>query len=330
VSFNAATSTGATSYAWNFGDGNNGTGVAPTHTYAASGTYSVVLTVTDACNNTSSVTQTVVITAVATCPQPSGLNTVAVQCDRATLGWASISGNSLIQWGPAGFTPGTGTVVNTISPYLLTGLSAGTSYDFWVADICSATGDTSAYTGPVTFTTATAPLPVLNSVSWLQTGVTLNDGEVTFTTNAGPAGVGYLWDFGNGTSSNLPNPVATYTQNGSYSVTLQLSNACGTLDTTFTIGVNGISLAEAALGAGLSVFPNPTADRFTVSVEQSSAANFRFTLTNAVGQVIEQREVNHRGGSSELEFDLSQAAKGVYMLRVDNGKASVVKKIHRN
>ncbi|MDH3610982.1 MAG: PKD domain-containing protein, partial [Nitrosopumilus sp.] len=35
------------SYDWNFGDGNTGTGVSPSHTYAASGTYSVSLTVTD-------------------------------------------------------------------------------------------------------------------------------------------------------------------------------------------------------------------------------------------------------------------------------------------
>ena len=34
-------------YAWNFGDGGNGTGASPNHTYAASGTYPVTLTVTD-------------------------------------------------------------------------------------------------------------------------------------------------------------------------------------------------------------------------------------------------------------------------------------------
>jgi VCBS repeat-containing protein len=34
-------------YSWTFGDGNNGTGVNPTHTYATTGDYSVQLTVTD-------------------------------------------------------------------------------------------------------------------------------------------------------------------------------------------------------------------------------------------------------------------------------------------
>ena len=38
---------GALSYAWSFGDGSSGTGAAPSHAYAATGTYTVELTVTD-------------------------------------------------------------------------------------------------------------------------------------------------------------------------------------------------------------------------------------------------------------------------------------------
>ncbi|MBK8474235.1 MAG: PKD domain-containing protein [Sphingobacteriales bacterium] len=53
--FNASSSVGATSYAWNFGDGLTGTGATPSHTYTASGTYNVTLTITGACGSTSTV-----------------------------------------------------------------------------------------------------------------------------------------------------------------------------------------------------------------------------------------------------------------------------------
>jgi PKD repeat protein len=49
VDFDASSSVNATSYDWDFGDGTTGTGVTTSHTYAANGTYNVLLTITGAC-----------------------------------------------------------------------------------------------------------------------------------------------------------------------------------------------------------------------------------------------------------------------------------------
>ena len=51
------------SYAWDFGDSTTGTGVTPSHTYAAGGTYQVILTVTDNQGATNSVTQALTVVA---------------------------------------------------------------------------------------------------------------------------------------------------------------------------------------------------------------------------------------------------------------------------
>jgi PKD repeat protein len=56
------------SYAWDFGDGATASGMTATHTYAAAGTYSVTLTVTDDLGATGSANQSVTVTAPATTP----------------------------------------------------------------------------------------------------------------------------------------------------------------------------------------------------------------------------------------------------------------------
>ncbi|MCW3069902.1 MAG: domain containing protein [Solirubrobacterales bacterium] len=67
VSFNGAASRdpdGAiTGYTWRFGDGAIASGVAPSHAYAAPGSYTVTLTVTDSAGQSASATQTVPVKA---------------------------------------------------------------------------------------------------------------------------------------------------------------------------------------------------------------------------------------------------------------------------
>jgi hypothetical protein len=92
------------------------------------------------------------------CVDPIALMAGNVTSSSADLSWTALGTETAwnIQYGAAGFTPGSGTVVNvTTNPYTLTGLTAQTSYDYWVQADCGG-GTTSAYVGPYTFTTQCA------------------------------------------------------------------------------------------------------------------------------------------------------------------------------
>ncbi|HEY4897184.1 MAG TPA: PKD domain-containing protein [Solirubrobacteraceae bacterium] len=65
VAFDASGSSAGTGlitgYAWDFGDGTKGSGVAPTHTYAATGEYEVFVSVTDSSGFTAGESQTLIV-----------------------------------------------------------------------------------------------------------------------------------------------------------------------------------------------------------------------------------------------------------------------------
>jgi hypothetical protein len=88
------------------------------------------------------------------CVAPFGLGVNTLTLNSANLTWTSNYGLSNLEWGAAGFTLGTGTLVSNIaSPYALGGLTQGTSYSFYVQDICCGGVGTSNWVGPYTFTT---------------------------------------------------------------------------------------------------------------------------------------------------------------------------------
>ncbi len=93
-----------------------------------------------------------------TCAAPTALNVTNVNTTSVDLGWTDNAGVSLwdIEWGTAPFVPtGTPNIVGTTTnPHNLTGLTSGTTYEFYVRADCGAVNGTSTWTGPFSFTTA--------------------------------------------------------------------------------------------------------------------------------------------------------------------------------
>lgn len=95
------------------------------------------------------------------CPAPVAGTATNITDSSAELSWTAAFTLFNVEWGPTGFAPGTGTSIQeTGNPYELSGLSAETTYDFYVCAICpDGMGGTimSDCAGPFTFTSGVAP-----------------------------------------------------------------------------------------------------------------------------------------------------------------------------
>jgi PKD repeat protein/lysophospholipase L1-like esterase len=73
--------------------------------------------------------------------------------------------------------------------------------------------------------------------------------QFTFT---GANATSYLWDFGDDETSTAQNPVHLYTENGTYTVTLSVTNTNGTRTTTTRIQVGPVETGDTSFQLGLS------------------------------------------------------------------------------
>ncbi|MBR9919851.1 MAG: T9SS type A sorting domain-containing protein [Bacteroidetes bacterium] len=91
-----------------------------------------------------------------TCAGPLNLQLLDVNADNALIGWdaAQDAGEYIVEYGPLGFTLGTGSVImgSNITSATLTGLLENTYYDVYVRFGCD-DGETAKTLGPITFKT---------------------------------------------------------------------------------------------------------------------------------------------------------------------------------
>jgi PKD repeat protein len=221
---NSTISSGSLSHAWNFGDGNNSTQTAPTHTYATYGTYTIKLVSTSGFGCMDSVTNNVTIN-----PMPSVSFTANNECDGVALSFVNGSsvatGTNSYAW-----NFGDGSTSANSSPdhtYAADG-------NYTVKLI--ATTDKSCVDS---FSKAVTVYPLPQPAFSVQD---VCDGTSIMATNNSTINSGsmtYAWNLGDGNTSALTAPTHLYANYGTYSIKLVATSDNGCKDsTTNNVSVN--------------------------------------------------------------------------------------------
>ncbi|MEM6801980.1 MAG: S8 family serine peptidase [Bacteroidota bacterium] len=155
-----------------------------------------------------------------------------------------------------------------------------------------------------------------------------NSGRVNFN-NTSTGALSYEWDFGDGTTSTDQNPSHDYTLAGTYTVTLVVSGSGGCTDVAtaqiVASGIVGIAEDLAELGE-VKVYPNPSVGNFFLDMDFKKREEVEIEIFDLPGRRVWSSE-SKSYVKDKVEMDLSQANKGVYLLKVSIGNLTWVQKL---
>ncbi len=327
---------GITSWFWDFGDGNTSTEQNPEHTYFEEGVFDVTLTVESPDCGTMTVIYHICIgdgggvggpacQAFFFFEQPDPDDLLTYQFIDFSLGTASAwfwdfgDGNTSSEQNPVHTYAEEGTYQVTLTIFndecessVQIGLQAGENV--WYGDLeCRAWF-----------------LPIINPSTL----------EVYFINLSSPDAIGFVWDFGDGNTSTDPLALHTYSEPGTYTVTLTTTSADGCTNSfSTTITIDGeddgftsnpvfslvSSTDEVPTVPSIRIAPNPTADRAIVNWVSDQPLNGSWSLFDMNGRQIQQQLLRSPAGPQQVELDLEQLPAGIYLFRLqtDQGQRTI-------
>jgi hypothetical protein len=113
---------------------------------------------------------------------------------------------------------------------------------------------------------------------------------------------------------------------GTYYVIISTWAPPQTVDYLLNMSFRGTGVEENALNSTLNVYPNPNSGVFTVNVTNPEATDMTIELVGINGQVVYRNEVKAAYSHNE-EINASSFAKGVYYLKLNDGKGVKIEKV---
>jgi len=134
----------------------------------------------------------------------------------------------------------------------------------------------------------------------------------------------WLWDFGDGDTSNIENPTHIYDSLGIYTVSLTVTNAYGseTLIKTDYIEVLFDDIVEIDVEMSTKLYPNPNNGNFTIEINDKGLHNMWVHVYNALGSEV-YSEKFQTNGNTHKKLNFSTMPNGVYFVHLNTNEKIV-------
>lgn len=147
-----------------------------------------------------------------------------------------------------------------------------------------------------------------------------------FQNNSNPIGGGqattFVWDFGDGSDAVTTNDFTTnvshnYTEAGEYTVTLTISNECGTDEITTTVVIDDNTSVQEIADENITFMTRADGHTFEIN-EQCVGCDLTIDVIDVNGNFV-ANVYNGNATSQNIPFNTSSLAEGFYMYRIQLG-----------
>ncbi len=225
-------------------------------------------------------------------------------------------------------------VAGTTISHNLTGLTANTAYEF-KSFATTASGTVFGTTENFTTLANVAPVVTTDSIANLEGRIVTLYGTITLGTETLTA-QGFEWKEASATDWTnvdgiLTGNVLSYeltdlTPNTAYNFRAYATTASGTVTGTTinfsTLGLNEVQGSEMSI----MMYPNPTSNQTNLIVNGVSG-DAKIIISDMQGRILSTTNVNSSNGVIEHKIDVSNFAKGVYYIRIQNNQLSKTQKL---
>lgn len=158
---------------------------------------------------------------------------------------------------------------------------------------------------------------------------------VSYASTANPNTSTYLWDFGDGTTSNQQYPYHNYSTPGVYTICLTVYDGVDSCSASYCDSTAGSKISSSAMMSSLTViasttgvkdnttqvtktavYPNPMADASIIVFESATAMNGKVEVVNLLGAVVYSENTNINRGANEVKLSTSSLVPGMYYVNI--------------
>lgn len=155
--------------------------------------------------------------------------------------------------------------------------------------------------------------------------VPMTNGQYMFSVNAGSFIDTYRWSFGDGDSATVGTIPHQFRADGTYTVSVTITNDCGDTTLYTTVTVAGLSIDQILKDDAVKVYPNPTKNQLYVSMTNEALIQ-KVVVYNILGQEVMSTDINNR---TDANINMNTLADGIYQVMILTDQGFTYKKVQK-